>query len=101
MLSSSEEIHQFLSSVHGDLESFLKRHKKEHGELNLKISKLSEVAHKTLDNVDQVKGAVEKYATIMTCLVEFDSIEQALAFQDEFDRSRAPQEVLPVKMAKS
>ena len=75
MQSSTEEVHQFLSNVHGDLETFLKKHKKEHGELNLKISKLSEVAHKTLDNVDQVKGAVEKYATILTCLVEFDSIE--------------------------
>ena len=51
------------------------KHKKEHAEVNLKISKLSEVGHKTLDNVDNIKGSVEKYATILTCLLEFNSIE--------------------------
>lgn len=41
-----------MTVVHQDFESFLSRHKKEHHELNLKIQKLSEVGHKTLDNVD-------------------------------------------------
>ena len=52
MRSATEEVNCFLHSVHQDLENFLKRHKKEHNELNLKVSKLSEVGHKTLDNVD-------------------------------------------------
>ena len=75
MRSSMEEVNQFLHTVHQDLENFLKRHKKEHNELNLKVSKLSEVGHKTLDNVDQVKDSVERYATILTCLLEFNQIE--------------------------
>jgi copper chaperone CopZ len=33
-----------------------------------------------------MRQAVEQYATVMTCLVEFNSIEQALALQDEDDR---------------
>jgi cell division septum initiation protein DivIVA len=52
MRSSTEEVNQFLHTVHQDLEGFLTKHKKEHNELNLKVSKLSEVGHKTLDNVD-------------------------------------------------
>ena len=52
MGSSMEEVNQFLHTVHQDLEKFLMKHKKEHTELNLKVSKLSEVGHKTLDNVD-------------------------------------------------
>ena len=75
MRSATEEVNCFFHSVHQDLESFLKRHKKEHNELNVKVAKLSEVGHKTLDNVDQVKESVERYATILTCLLEFSSIE--------------------------
>ena len=33
-----------------------------------------------------MKLAVDAYATTLTCLVEFNSIEQALAIQDEADR---------------
>jgi hypothetical protein len=51
---------------------FLKKHKKEHSELNVKVTKLSEVAHKTLDNLDEVKESIEKAATILTCLLEFN-----------------------------
>ena len=50
--SSMEEVNQFLHTVHQDLENFLRKHKKEHTELNMKISKLSEVAHKTMDNME-------------------------------------------------
>jgi hypothetical protein len=32
------------------------------------------------------KKAVDSYATILSCLVEFNSIEQQLALQDEDDR---------------
>jgi tRNA splicing ligase len=78
-----------MHTVHQDFENFLRKHKKEHAELNLKISKLSEVGHKTLDGVDEVRDTVEKYATMMTCLTEFSSISQALAYQDEFDKSKS------------
>ena len=52
MRSSMEEVNQFLQNVHSDFEKFLKRHGREHGDVNLKIQKLSDVAHKTLDNLD-------------------------------------------------
>ena len=32
---------------------------------------------------------VEKYATIITCLVEFNSMAQALSFQNEIDRNKS------------
>ena len=57
--------------MHSDFEKFLKRHAREHNEVNLKIQKLSDVAHKTLDNLDQIKEPVENYATFLTCLLEF------------------------------
>jgi hypothetical protein len=41
----------------------------------MKISKLSEVGHKTLDSMDEIKASIEKEATILTCLLEFSSIE--------------------------
>ena len=47
-----EEVNQFLQNVHSDFEKFLKRHGREHSDVNLKIQKLSDVAHKTLDNLD-------------------------------------------------
>ena len=52
MRSSMEEVNQFLQNVHSDFEKFLKRHAREHGEVNVRIQKLSDVAHKTLDNLD-------------------------------------------------
>ena len=93
-----EEVNQFLHTVHQDLENFLRKHKKEHTELNMKTSKLSEVAHKTIDNVDQIKGSIESYATIFTCLLEFNSIEQALSYQDEIDRNRGVPYAMPKGM---
>lgn len=69
------------------MENFLRKHKKDHNELNLKIQKLSEVGHKTLDNIDQIKNSIEGYATILTCMLEFNSIEQALTYQEEQDRA--------------
>ena len=35
-----------------------------------------------------MKGSIESYATILTCLLEFSSIEQALSYQDEVDRNK-------------
>lgn len=76
--SSMEEVNQFLQSVHGDFESFLKRHNRERADTNLKIQKLSEVAHKTLDNYDQISTPITTYATMLTCMLEFNWIQQSL-----------------------
>lgn len=50
--SSMEEVNQFLQTVHQDFESFLKRHSRERNDYNVKIQKLSDVANKTLDNLE-------------------------------------------------
>jgi hypothetical protein len=46
------------------------------------------VGHKTLDNLDEVKDSIEKVATIITCLLEFDSIAQAISHSDENDYAK-------------
>jgi len=41
---------------------------------------MQEVAHKCLDSIDELKTSMEHSGTVITCLLEFSSIEQALAF---------------------
>ena len=36
----------------------------------------------------QTKQSVDNYATVLSCLIEFQSIEQALALQVEKDRNK-------------
>lgn len=65
---------QLIHAVHADFEQFIKKYSKKDVESTVKITKLSEVGHRTLDNLDEVKESIEKVATIITCLLEFDSI---------------------------
>ena len=37
--------------------------------------KLSDVAHKTLDNLEHIKQSVQNYATMLTCMVEYNQIQ--------------------------
>jgi len=69
-----EEVGQLIHNVHQDFESFLKKHKQEHSELNVKIVKMQEIAHKCLDGIDQYSESTDKMGTIITCLLEFNSI---------------------------
>ena len=57
----------------------MNKHKKEHTNLNMRVLKVSEDMSSLLTQFTDTKKAVESYATVMTCLVEFNSIEQALA----------------------
>ena len=84
--SSLEEINTFLHQVHQDFEGFLNKHKKEHTNLNMRVLKVSEDMASLVTQFTNTKTAVEQYATVLTCLAEFNSIEQALATQDEEDR---------------
>jgi len=86
--SSMEEVNQYLQMVHQDFEGFLDRHKTEHSEINHRFQKLSDVSSKTLDNLDSIKSSVEGFATIMSCLMEFNSIQQSLSYQEEIDRNK-------------
>ena len=65
---------------------FLAKHKKEHTALNMRFLKVTEDVNLVLNEINPVKKAVDSYATVLACLVEFDSIEHALALQDENDR---------------
>jgi|DEB0MinimDraft_12_1074336.scaffolds.fasta_scaffold65180_2 hypothetical protein len=75
-----EEVSQLIHNVHHDFEGFLKKHKQEHSELNLKVAKMQEIAHRCLDGIEESRGSNEKMGTIMTCMLEFNSIAQALQF---------------------
>lgn len=44
--------------------------------------KLSEMCKTNIDQNEMVKDVVQKYATIIGCIVEFSNIKQALANQD-------------------
>jgi len=44
-------------------------------EQNVKIQKLSEVASKIMDHIEELRASFEKSATIVSCLLEFNSIE--------------------------
>ena len=52
----------------------------------MRLLKVTEDMNQVVTQIGPVKQAVESYATVLTCLVEFNSIEQALALQDDSDR---------------
>ena len=52
----------------------------------MRVLKVTEDVQKILEGTNKVKHVVDSYATVLTCLVEFNSIEQALQEQDEEDR---------------
>ena len=84
--SSLQEVNTFLHTVHQDFDSFITKHKKEHTNLNRRVLKVTEDVQRILESSNKVRNVVESYATVLTCLVEFNSIEQALQEQDEEDR---------------
>ena len=53
----------------------------------MRVLKVTEDMGQVVTQVQTVRQAVEQYATVLTCLVEFNSIEQALALSDETDRN--------------
>ena len=81
-----QEVNTFLHTVHQDFDQFINKHKKEHTSLNMRVLKMAEDAQKIVENTAKIKQTVDSYATVLTCLVEFNSIEQALQEQDEEDR---------------
>jgi len=84
--SSLEEVNTFLHTVHQDFEHFLTKHKREHTDLNMKVMKCQEDMQSFTSQLDTTKKYVDNYATILSCVVEFQSIEQCLSLQDEDDR---------------
>lgn len=52
----------------------------------MRFLKVTEDVNLVLNEISPVKKAVDSYATVLACLVEFGSIEHALALQDELDR---------------
>ena len=64
-----------MHTVHQDFESFLNKHKKEHTNLNMRVLKVGEDMSQLVSQLASTKSAVEQYATVLTCMVEFNSIE--------------------------
>ncbi|CDW87818.1 UNKNOWN [Stylonychia lemnae] len=86
--STFEEISQFIHTLHSDFESFLKKHKKEHSEIVQKVNSIDQKANQADLSSQDIRQSVESYSTMLSCLVEFCNIEQALALQDEQDRQK-------------
>lgn len=84
--SNLTEVTTFLHTVHTDFESFLVKHKKEHNNMNMRLLKVSEDMGSVLMQFKPLKSNMDQFATALACLVEFNSIEHALAVQDEVDR---------------
>ena len=84
--SSLLEVNTFLHEVHHDFEAFLEKHKKEHASLNMRVLKTTEDTASAIKEIKANKDYTDQFATVLTCLAEFNSIEQALASQDEDDR---------------
>lgn len=72
--SQLDETGQLLHTVHSDHESFVQKCQQELSELNLKVVKMQEVAHKCLDSLEEGTDAAVNSGTILTCLVEFCNI---------------------------
>jgi hypothetical protein len=73
--SSLEEVNTFLHTVHQDFEHFLTKHKREHTDINMKVMKTQEDLSQIMGGLSETRKAVDSYATILSCLVEFNSIE--------------------------
>lgn len=74
-----------MHSFHGDLERFEKKYKVETQEMNVKVIKMQEVAHKCLDSLDDNNLANQKLATLVTCLLESNKMTEAIYNQDDRD----------------
>ena len=72
---SLEEVNTFLHTIHSDFENFLIKHRKEHTNLNVRLVKMNEDMHACLESIKNTKSSVDQFATVLTCLVEFNSIE--------------------------
>lgn len=77
-ISAMEEVNQFLNVVHQDFENFLKRHKKEHLDMNTKMQQINDSFDNSSQQLTQVSDTFTKLATIISCLHEFLNIEHAL-----------------------
>ena len=69
---------EFVFGVQSDFEQFMKLHKKDITESNIKAQKLQELINATYEQVDIVKESVERSATITTCMLEYGNIQQAI-----------------------
>ena len=78
--SQLEEISTVMHNVHQDFEINRSNHTSEIADMSLKVGKMQDICNQSLDYIDEVKDSQEKIATIVTCLLEFNSIEQALSF---------------------
>ena len=82
------EINTFLHQVSYDVETFITRYKIEHTTLSERLLKLSEDVQGLVNNVLDNQTGLSQHSTILTCLVEFNGMEQALSTQDEADKSQ-------------
>lgn len=85
MRSQLQEVQEIMHSMHADHERLEKRYKIEHQDMNVKVVKMQEVAHKCLDSLEDNNLASQKLATLVTCLLEFSKMTEAVYNQDDKD----------------
>lgn len=73
--SSLEEVNAFLHTVHSDFEHFLAKHKKDHTEIHVRALRQQEDLAAMIASYSQTKQSVDNYATVLSCLIEFQSME--------------------------
>ena len=73
--ASVNELQTFLHHVNKEVDSHSSKIMDNRTEQNAKSSKLQEVSNKTLDALDDIKESVENSSTIISCLVEFNSMQ--------------------------
>ena len=76
---SVAEVNTFLHQLSYDVEQYIDKQKKENVGLNEKVLKVCEDLNSLATNTVKMSSSIEQYATVLTCMVEFNSIEQALA----------------------
>lgn len=65
----------FIHTLHSDFENFLKKHKREHIDINQRMRDLEQRLSNEEPKNSEIRNAVEHFATILSCLVEFCNIE--------------------------
>jgi hypothetical protein len=60
----------------------------------MKMVKMSEVSHKCLDSLDDNNESSSKTATLVTCIIEYCNMTQALYYQDDSDNKLKLQNIL-------
>ena len=76
---SVAEVNTFLHQLSYDVEQYIEKQKKENVSVSEKVLKFGEDLNTLAETTVKMNTSIDQYATLLTCLSEFNAIEQALA----------------------